>query len=98
NIRLQRMSWDRGKARYAQHVQPALDRACLPRMSCRLEELAQKQASFRRFAPMTCVRVAFRFRHRSTADRAGLRSTEVRRSLCTIPGKILLSDFYREEV
>src|SRR5262249_50479568 len=61
---------DRGKARYARHVQLERDRACLPRMSCRLEELAQKQVSFQRFAALTFVRVAFRFRHWSTAGRA----------------------------
>src|SRR5262249_41399448 len=55
NIRLQRMYWDRGKARYARHVQLARDRACLPRMLSRLEESAQKQASFRRSAAMTCA-------------------------------------------
>src|SRR5260370_42606998 len=32
---------DHGKARYARHVQPARDRACLRRMSCRPEELAR---------------------------------------------------------
>src|SRR5262245_42729460 len=46
---------DHGKARYARQVQPARDRACLPRMSCRPEELAQKQASFQRFAALSRV-------------------------------------------
>src|SRR5215831_3357308 len=55
-FRLQQMYLDRGKeAQYARHVQSAQDRACLPRMSCRLEELAQKQVSFLRYAALTCV-------------------------------------------